>query len=136
MRVGVKLLEFYNVMFPDVKDSEDAAIAISERAFGSLQRQRQQRPVTILTLGPPTNIARAIQNHKELFNYSPPSSFNSHNIEHIYLMDGELTNRQLDLNFRTDRASARIVLEANIPKTSIPIQTCAQVSMTEFWLNS
>jgi hypothetical protein len=50
-------------------------------------------------------------------------------------MGGELTNQQLDLNFRSDRASARTILKANVPKTMIPIQTCGQVSITEEWIS-
>ena len=51
-------------------------------------------------------------------------------------MGGELTNNQLDLNFRSDRASARTVIEANITKTIIPIQTRGRVAMTQAWEES
>ena len=123
MQVAVKLLQFYNILFQDVHCSDDASRAISKRVLDATQ---QRSSMTILTLGPPTNVAKAIQ----IVEASAGSG-----IEHIYLMGGELTNQQLDLNFRSDRASARIVIEANIPKTIIPIQTCGQVLVTEEWIS-
>ena len=123
MQVGVKPLQYYNMLFPDVDDSDDAAMAILVQAA-----DEHNAKVTILSLGPPTNIAKAIQQRR--------ATINNNNIEHIYLMGGELTNQQLDLNFRSDRASARIVIDADIPKTIIPIQTCGQVVITEEWISS
>ena len=129
MQVSVKLLQLYNYMFPDVHDSNDTTIAISKQ----LQRQKINKTTTaILALGPPTNIAKAIQ-HQEKTSGELSITNNSH---HIYLMGGELTNNQLDLNFRSDRASARTVIEANIPKTIIPIQTCGQIAVTQEWIES
>ena len=123
MQVGVKLLQYYNMIFPDVNDSDDAATVLQ-----AADKQHNAKPMTILSLGPPTNIAKAIQQRS--------STMNNNNIEHIYLMGGELTNQQLDLNFRSDRASARIVINADVPKTIIPIQTCGQVTITEEWISS
>lgn len=137
MQVGVKILQLYHLLFPDVPDSNDAAIAIAERVRS---RRVPSAPLTILALGPPTNIAKAIQYYENTIDDASLSSFNNNNsngnIAHIYLMGGELTNQQLDLNFRSDRASARTVIQANIPKTIIPIQTCGQVSVTDSWLRS
>jgi len=124
MQVGVKLLQYYNMIFPDADDSDDAAMTILQAA----DEQHNAKMPMILSLGPPTNIAKAIQQQ--------PSILNNNNIEHIYLMGGELTNQQLDLNFRSDRASARIVIDADIPKTIIPIQTCGQVVITDEWISS
>jgi len=125
MQVGVKLLQYYNMLFPDVDDSDDAVLAILDAA----DEQHNAKMPMILSLGPPTNIAKAIQQR--------PSTMNNNNyIEHIYHMGGELTNQQLDLNFRSDRASARIVIDADIPKTIIPIQTCGQVTITDEWISS
>ena len=131
MQGPIKLLKLYNNYFlSDVHDSQDASIAIAERALDAATQQHAEQgrrnSINILTLGPPTNVANAIQHNKDII----------HSIEHIYLMGGELTNSKLDLNFRSDVTSARIILESNIPKTIIPIQTCAQVSVTESWLSS
>jgi inosine-uridine nucleoside N-ribohydrolase len=122
MQVGVTILQFYNIIFQDVIDSDDAAEAISKHASDAAEEQH--RLITILSLGPPTNIAAAIQR------------LDASQIEHIYLMGGEMTHQELDLNFRTDRASARKVIETNVPKTIIPIQTCAQVAVTEEWIST
>ena len=84
----------------------------------------------ILALGQPTYIAKAMQ-HNEHTSGEMSISSNSH---HIYLMGGELTNNQLDLNFRSDRASALTMIEAKIPKTIISIQTCGQVAVTQVWV--
>jgi len=46
-----------------------------------------------------------------------------------------MTGHQLDLNFRSDRAGARTVIESNIPKTIISIQTCGQTAVTESTLD-
>lgn len=127
MQVGVKFLEYYNGIYPDVLDSDDASLALAQRL-----RDDSLPPLTILTLGPPTNVAKMILHHEGVMSRAINSK--GTNIEHVYLMGGEMTNQQLDLNFRTDRASARVVLEANVPKTIIPIQTCGQVAVTESWL--
>jgi inosine-uridine nucleoside N-ribohydrolase len=123
MQVGVKLLELYNAFFLDVPDSDEASLAISKRAVDA---SLQQIAITILTLGPPTNVAKAIQQLERDHIYG---------IDHIYLMGGDLTNRQLDLNFRSDIDSARTIIETNVPKTLIPIQTCGQVSITKEWIS-
>mmetsp|Transcript_15169 Transcript_15169/g.30882 ORF Transcript_15169/g.30882 Transcript_15169/m.30882 type:complete len:382 (-) Transcript_15169:3-1148(-) len=120
MQVAVSWLSWYNRVRPDEMDSENASIAIIERS-----RDKSLDPVHILMLGPPTNLARAIDS--DLLDQS--------GISHVYLMGGELTHQQLDLNFRTDRASARTIIEeSNIPTTVIPIQTCAQTIVTESYL--
>lgn len=124
MQVAVKLMSLYNALFPDDPDVDDAVLAIVKRAKDL--SHLQQKSLTILSLGPPTNVAKAIQ----------AVGADSNDIRHIYLMGGELTNQQLDLNFRSDRESTRIIIEANIPKTIIPIQTCGQISIAEEWINS
>lgn len=40
----------------------------------------------------------------------------------------------LDLNFMSDRAAAREVISATTPTTIVPIQTCAQVAITNHFL--
>lgn len=126
MQVGVKLLHYYNMLFPDDDDSDDAVTAILEQV-----QKHNAKPMTILSLGPPSNIAKAIE-RRSIHSDNDIGD----NIEHIYLMGGELTNQQLDLNFRSDRDSARIVIDADIPKTIIPIQTCGQIAITDEWISS
>ena len=117
MQVAVGWLRWYSWIRQDVVDSTDASSAIVEYSRTSPE------PFHILMLGPPTNLAKAIDSGQ-----LDESAMN------VYLMGGELTQQMLDLNFRTDRASARTVIESNIPTTIIPIQTCAQAIVTESYL--
>jgi len=119
MQVAVSWLSWYNAIRPDEIDSYSASRAIIART-----RDKSLDPVHILMLGPPTNLAKAMDS----------GLLDQSGISHIYLMGGELTQQALDLNFRTDRASARTIIESNIPTTIIPIQTCAQAIVTESYL--
>ena len=59
----------------------------------------------------------------------------SKQLHHVVLMGGELTEQKMDLNFMSDRAAARTVIETlNVPTTIVPIQTCGQVVVTEEWV--
>jgi inosine-uridine nucleoside N-ribohydrolase len=113
MHVSRKVLKWLNAVVPDILDSDDAADAIIAAS--------KQHSLTILTLGPPTNVAKAIEKDPTL----------SGRIDHIYLMGGELTQSRMDLNFVSDRAAARTIVEASVPKTLITIQTCAQTTVTK-----
>ena len=119
MQVGVGFLRFLNRVVPDAKDSEDASAALVRRS-----RQKSAAPINILALGPVTNLARALR-----------GGLDAAGVSHIYLMGGEMTGQQLDLNFRSDRAGARAVIGSNIPKTIVTIQTCGQTAVTESYLD-
>lgn len=119
MQVAVKFLRFYNYFMPDVEDSGDASTALIRRS-----RSKTAEPINILMLGPVTNLARALQD-----------GLDASGVSHIYLMGGEMTGKQLDLNFRSDRAGARTVIESNIPKTIMTIQTCGQTAVTETFVD-
>ena len=138
MQPGVSLLRLYHRLFGDVDrvtrgadSTTDAEHALSlylgsssdDHNGADLTNSRSRRR-NVLTLGPPTNLARALSSMSE----ETQSDVSEH--AHIFLMGGELTNSTLDLNFRTDRRSARQVIQADVPKTIIPIQTCAQVAIT------
>jgi len=115
MQVAVKFLWYYNYVIPDMKDSDDASEGLINRS----RRKLDVAPINILMLGPATNLARALD---------------ASGISHIYLMGGEVTGQQLDLNFRSDRVGASTVIESNIPKTIIGIQTCGQTAITSSFL--
>ena len=118
MQVAVSLLRCLGILLQDAKDSEDASRALAKRS----QNAKSLGKMNILTLGPVTNLARALK-YRE---------FDIDGISHIYMMGGELTGlAPLDLNFRSDRGGARQVIESDIPKTIISIQTCAQAIVTE-----
>ena len=118
MQLTWKSNRFFHWLHPDDADSNDAIDAIVNISHSS-------SPVSILMLGPPTNLARALE--KGI----------GKAIEHVYLMGGELTGQPLDLNFGSDRAAARSVLQSDkFRKTIIPIQTCGQVIVTRWHLEN
>eukprot|EP00439_Symbiodinium_sp_Y106_P059083 s3398_g8.t1 len=103
----------------DEEESSDAAEAII-RAAAALPA----RSLTVLCLGPPSNLARALRRAPWL----------AERLEMAVLMGGELTHSRLDLNFMTDRAAAREILASSLRTMLVPIQTCAQVAVTPAWL--
>ena len=137
MQPGASLLRLYHRLFGDddpVTRGGDSA-ADAERALslylgssvddsdgGNVTSRPRSR--NVLMLGPPTNLARALSR------MSDETMSEVAENAHIFLMGGELTNSTLDLNFRTDRGSARKIVQADVPKTIIPVQTCAQVAIT------
>lgn len=114
-RLWLRLIHWIS---PDMEDSEDAVNAL-------IRASHESPPLTILTLGPPTNIAKAFQKDPSL----------SSRLRHVYMMGGELTNQRMDLNFVTDRAAARAVVNANVPTTLVPIQLCAQAIIDSAFVN-
>ena len=121
MQVGWKSLRFFSWLYPDMENSNDAA-----QALLTAVENAPPNSLTILTLGPPTNLANALQQ----------APWMAQRLEHVYMMGGELTSSRLDLNFISDRAAARLSVQANVPTTLIPIQTCAQVAFTQEHLDS
>jgi inosine-uridine nucleoside N-ribohydrolase len=113
MQVSRGWMKIFQFVSPDMKDSDDAVNAI-------INQVRDTKNLNILTLGPPTNVAKAIE--------KMDLNEHKHQIEHIYMMGGELTEKRLDLNFLSDRAAARSIIENEyIPKTLVTVQLCAQV---------
>jgi inosine-uridine nucleoside N-ribohydrolase len=115
MNSGWKTLAFFHWLTPDWPDSDDAAWAIINAAKNS-----PPRSLSVLSLGPPSNLARALELAPWLATH----------LKQAVLMGGEMTNQRLDLNFCSDRAAARAVIESNLPTTLVPIQTCAQTAVT------
>ena len=80
-------------------------------------RAEPPNTVTILCLGPLTNMAAALQQEPSIAN----------RILSLVVMGGILTpNRRLDYNFRFDRTAASMVMAAPIPKILIPVETAIQ----------
>lgn len=119
MNVAWKSFRLFNIIAPDLPNSDDAAEAIIAAANVQYQKENSFH-LTVLMLGPSSNLARAIQLDSML-----PSR-----IGHVVLMGGELTNQRMDLNFMSDRSAARTVIESVTPTTIVPIQTCGQVVAT------
>ena len=149
MQISRPWLKFLNLLSPDIDDSNDAVEAIvnaitidDELPLPSNTEQSRNTELTILTLGPPTNVAKSIATIQWRAEQGvEQSSYNSdtthrrnmfNNLKHVYMMGGELTGQRLDLNFMTDRGAARTIIEASdVPVTLIPIQLCGQVIVTK-----
>jgi inosine-uridine nucleoside N-ribohydrolase len=78
--------------------------------------------VTILALGPLTNVARAIQGDSDF----------AQNIKQLVMMGGAIDvpgnkNRVAEFNFFVDPEAADIVFRSNIPKMLVPLDACNKV---------
>jgi inosine-uridine nucleoside N-ribohydrolase len=129
MQVSRWWLSLFHTLAQDMPNSEDAVDAIVDHVTKTAAENRKTAgdgsDLTLLTLGPPTNVARAIEKI-ELQNHG--NSEVTKAIHHVYMMGGELTGQRLDLNFVSDRAAARTIVDnQHFPKTLITIQLCAQV---------
>lgn len=93
--------------------------------------QSSPEKVTVLTLGPLTNVAEALQQNPALVN----------NIEMIYSMGGAVTargnvaedapsNTKAEWNIYVDPAAANIVLRSGAPVTLVPLDATNQVPLT------
>ena len=94
-------------------------------------------PVVLVALGPPTNLAEAIQASPQI----------THNIEAIYIMGGAIDvpgnvgpsgvgidNRVAEWNIYIDPTAANIVLRSGVPVTLVALDATADVPInTEFY---
>ena len=96
----------------DVASAPDAAEAIR-----SAVRARPPHSLTIIALGPLTNVAAALAD-----------SDVAGRVGRVVSMGGALDGKRLDLNWLSDRAAARAVLAANVPLTLAPVELCAQAA--------
>jgi len=72
--------------------------------------------VTLLALGPLTNVAAALVSEPRI----------AGRLKRIVMMGGDLDPAHLDLNMLSDRDAASQVLSANVVKLLVPVQTCTQ----------
>lgn len=121
MQVAWKSLRFISWLSPDMRGSDDAVQALLTAA-----EKAPRNSLTMLTLGPASNLACALQQAPWL----------QDRLKQVCMMGGELTESRLDLSFISDRAAARAVVQANIPTMLIPIQTCAQATFTQVHLDT
>lgn len=80
--------------------------------------------VTILAIGPLTNIARAFQIDPEL-----PGL-----IQELVIMGGAIEvpgnkNRVAEFNFFVDPEAAEVIFKANVPRVLVPLDVCSQVTL-------
>lgn len=94
--------------------------------------QQPNHAVTLISLGPLTNIAQALCQNPSI----------EEKLSRVIIMGGAVKNQfriDPDLNFLLDRTAAKLVLATNIPKLLIPIQTCLEITISsqdiEDWSN-
>ena len=97
----------------DVASSPAAAEAIR-----SAVRARPPHSLTIIALGPLTNVAAALMD-----------SDVADRVRRVVSMGGALDGGRLDLNWLSDRAAARAVLASKVPLTVAPVELCAQAAV-------
>jgi inosine-uridine nucleoside N-ribohydrolase len=113
MQLPLAFMRALHALSPDIPSSDSAARFIAEETM-----KRPPGTLSLVTLGPVTNLAGAIAMEPQV----------AIRLRRVVIMGGELTGAQLDLNFLSDRSSARTVLEAPVEKLLVPIQLCTQVA--------
>jgi inosine-uridine nucleoside N-ribohydrolase len=90
---------------------------------------QQERPVTIVAVGPLTNLAATLRQHDDF----------ASNVSEIYTMggafdiSGNAPNRSAEWNYYIDPASVDVVFESGIPITVIPLDATDDVPVTKQW---
>lgn len=86
--------------------------------------------ITILALGPLTNIAEVILRYPQLIR----------KVKKLVIMGGAISvpgnkSRVAEFNFFVDPEAAKIVLEADVPKVLVPLDPCNDILMQEAEIN-
>ena len=89
------------------------------------QLQRSPRQISIIALGPLTNLARLLQRH-------PPALGM---VDKLVVMGGAVNSagnvtEHAEFNFYSDPAAAELVLSSGVPLTLVDLPTCRQVVTT------
>jgi inosine-uridine nucleoside N-ribohydrolase len=133
MQVSRRWMNWLHLIAPDAHDSEEATNAIVDYALQKYEKR--SKDFQILTLGPPTNVARAIEKLEQLSQGGQNILRDS--IKHVFMMGGELTGSRLDLNFLSDRGAARSIIEnESVEVTLISIQLCGQVVVDDAFIKN
>jgi inosine-uridine nucleoside N-ribohydrolase len=109
-------------IFPDPKGKP-----VAESAPEFIRRTVRKYPgeVTLLTIGPLTNIAAALNSDPEL----------AHTVRALVMMGGSLSGGNItpaaEFNFYVDPEAARIVFQSGIPLTMVGLDVTRKTSLTE-----
>ena len=113
---GLGDFEGYDVDTADRIDSAKLLIDLARDAPGQ---------ITVLTLGPLTNVHRALQLHPEL-----PSQLREIIVLGSWITGGGDVTPAADFNMFADPAAARAVLQAPATTTLVPLDVCRGTTMT------
>jgi len=102
-----------------------------DRADALITKMAHQYPdeMTLIAIGPLTNLALAIQRDREGMEH----------LEEIIIMGGAVRTRgnvapHAEFNIFSDPLAAKIVLESELPITLVPLDVTHQVSLTPQWM--
>ncbi len=105
--------------------SSDAADLLASTA-------REAAPVTIIALGPLTNIAVALEGHSDLPDHVARVVTMGGAVE----VEGNATNGTAEWNYFVDPTAADVVLRSGIPVTLLPLDATSDVPVTKAWFES
>jgi inosine-uridine nucleoside N-ribohydrolase len=114
-----QFLQALNTFSPDRQSSDDAANFIINQTMAL-----DPNTLTILMLGPPSNLARALQIEPRV----------AERLRRVVLVGGELTGKELDFNFLLDQGALKAIINAPVAKWLAPIQLNAQAAITADWI--
>lgn len=115
----------------DLKDREEWWRPFPGPAFELITKTARQYPreVTLIAVGPLTNLALGIQNDFEGMKH----------LKEIVIMGGAVRTRgnvtpYAEFNIYSDPLAARLVFESGIPMTLVPLDATHQVFLTPHWM--
>lgn len=137
--VAVKLIQRYNMSTkkPPLFRGADAALSLRNpagtEATAAMARALTKEPLTLVALGPLTNIATLIILHPEkMSNVKQVIAIAGQRPKpHPVFFPGDSRLFHLhDLNLQKDSAAFSVILESSIPITLVPYEVASKVSVT------
>jgi len=125
-------------IFRGADEKLDSNTSQATDSTSALAKALKEKPLTILALGPLTNVANLLLAHPEL----------TGNIKHIIAVAGQRPDDKLgfypgeskllhlhDMNFRKDVTAFDVILSSSIPLTLIPYEIAIKISINPDDLN-
>lgn len=107
-------------------DTSNTPLLLTGDASQKIQELVRQNPgeVTVLALGPLSNVARALQSDPQLQGLT----------KQLVMMGGAIAvpgnkSRVAEFNFFVDPEAAQIVMQSNIPKVLVPLDVCNDITL-------
>jgi len=101
-------------------------------ASKAMARALQQGPMTILALGPVTNVGTLLQNHSELAKRIEQIVVvaGRRSVEHQFISDPDQPEPFSDFNFEHDPAAMRVILDSKVPLVMAPWEVSSHIWLT------